>query len=273
MRTQGDRNRAANTGNRLIIAGNHSDSGPEGEYWRTRIVPEIGHGGVEYVGAVDDAQKDKAPGQRPGRWSCRSAGTSRSASSSPRSLACGTPVISCPTGALPEIDAAGRGRFSDPVDRGGLRSGRQSSARSTAPPAASAPSEQLLGRRRAGALPRALHAPDRGESRMSRRLVLVSSHFAPSNLVGGHRARLWSRYLPGVRLGADRRDRRSAALRGAARSRSRAAGPRRGSKSCMPRRYRRGRSGWSAMSACGLSGAAIAPSPIWCASGGPISCW
>jgi hypothetical protein len=31
---------------------------------------------------------------------------------------------------------------------------------------------------------------------MSRRLVLVSSHFAPSNLVGGHRARLWARYLP-----------------------------------------------------------------------------
>ena len=31
---------------------------------------------------------------------------------------------------------------------------------------------------------------------MSRRLVLVSSHFPPSNLVGGQRARLWSRYLP-----------------------------------------------------------------------------
>jgi hypothetical protein len=31
---------------------------------------------------------------------------------------------------------------------------------------------------------------------VSRRLILVSSHFAPSNLVGGHRARLWSRYLP-----------------------------------------------------------------------------
>lgn len=31
---------------------------------------------------------------------------------------------------------------------------------------------------------------------MTRRLVLASSHFAPSNLVGGHRARLWSRYLP-----------------------------------------------------------------------------
>jgi hypothetical protein len=31
---------------------------------------------------------------------------------------------------------------------------------------------------------------------VSRRLVLVSSHFPPSNLVGGQRARLWSRYLP-----------------------------------------------------------------------------
>ena len=31
---------------------------------------------------------------------------------------------------------------------------------------------------------------------MTRRLVLASSHFAPSNLVGGHRARLLSRYLP-----------------------------------------------------------------------------
>ncbi len=31
---------------------------------------------------------------------------------------------------------------------------------------------------------------------MSRRVALVSGHFAPSNLVGAHRARLWSRYLP-----------------------------------------------------------------------------
>lgn len=31
---------------------------------------------------------------------------------------------------------------------------------------------------------------------MSGRVALVTSHFAPSNLVGGHRARLWSRYLP-----------------------------------------------------------------------------
>jgi hypothetical protein len=31
---------------------------------------------------------------------------------------------------------------------------------------------------------------------MSRRVALVSGHFAPSNLVGAQRARLWSRYLP-----------------------------------------------------------------------------
>lgn len=31
---------------------------------------------------------------------------------------------------------------------------------------------------------------------MTRRIALVSGHFAPSNLVGAHRARLWSRYLP-----------------------------------------------------------------------------
>jgi hypothetical protein len=31
---------------------------------------------------------------------------------------------------------------------------------------------------------------------MRRRLALVSSHFPPSTLVGAHRARLWSRYLP-----------------------------------------------------------------------------
>jgi hypothetical protein len=31
---------------------------------------------------------------------------------------------------------------------------------------------------------------------LTRRVALVTGHFAPSNLVGAHRARLWSRYLP-----------------------------------------------------------------------------
>jgi glycosyltransferase involved in cell wall biosynthesis len=93
---------ARRTGNKLIIAGNHSDSGPEGRYWREKIVPEIGHDGVEYVGAVDDAQKDKLLGGAramvvPIRWN-EPFGIVFA-----ESLACGTPVISCPTGALPEI--------------------------------------------------------------------------------------------------------------------------------------------------------------------------
>ncbi len=31
---------------------------------------------------------------------------------------------------------------------------------------------------------------------MTRRIAIVSGHFAPSNLVGAHRARIWGRYLP-----------------------------------------------------------------------------
>jgi glycosyltransferase involved in cell wall biosynthesis len=93
---------ARRTGRRLIIAGNHSDSGPEGEYWREKIVPEIGHDGVEYVGAVNDAQKNKLLGEAramvvPIQWN-EPFGIVFA-----ESLACGTPVISCPRGSLTEI--------------------------------------------------------------------------------------------------------------------------------------------------------------------------
>lgn len=94
---------ARRTGRRLIIAGNHSDrDDPEGRFWRERIAPEIGRGGIEYVGPVDDVQKNALLcGARamvvPIQWD-EPFGIVFA-----ESLACGAPVISCPRGALPEI--------------------------------------------------------------------------------------------------------------------------------------------------------------------------
>ena len=94
---------ARRTGRRLVIAGNHSTaSDPEGEFWRRRIAPEIGKDGIEYVGPVDDVQKNALLGQAramvvPIQWNEPFGIVFAEA------LACGTPVISCPRGALPEI--------------------------------------------------------------------------------------------------------------------------------------------------------------------------
>ena len=90
-------------GRRLILAGNHvADDSESGRYWREEIVPYLGRDGVEYVGPVDDAQKNLLLGQAaamivPVEWE-EPFGIVFA-----ESLACGTPVISCPRGALPEI--------------------------------------------------------------------------------------------------------------------------------------------------------------------------
>ena len=93
---------ARRTKRRLIIAGNHSETGPEGDYWREQVEPWIGRDGIEYVGPVNDAQKSALLGQAqamvvPIQWN-EPFGIVFA-----ESLACGTPVISCPRGALPEI--------------------------------------------------------------------------------------------------------------------------------------------------------------------------
>lgn len=94
---------ARRTGRRLIIAGNHSErDDPEGRFWRAKIAPEIGKGGIEYVGPVDDVQKNALLGGAramvvPIQWD-EPFGIVFA-----ESLACGAPVISCPRGALPEI--------------------------------------------------------------------------------------------------------------------------------------------------------------------------
>jgi glycosyltransferase involved in cell wall biosynthesis len=101
---------ARRCGARLVIAGNHAESGPEAEYWRTEVAPEIGRNGIEYVGPVNDAQKDELLGHAramlvPIQWNEPFGIVFAEA------LACGTPVISCPRGALPEIVRPGREGF------------------------------------------------------------------------------------------------------------------------------------------------------------------
>jgi len=101
---------ARRSGARLLIAGNHADSGPEAEYWREQIEPEIGRDGIEYVGPVDDVQKNELLGRAramlvPIQWNEPFGIVFAEA------LACGTPVISCPRGALPEIVRDGQEGF------------------------------------------------------------------------------------------------------------------------------------------------------------------
>ncbi|BAY36702.1 putative glycosyl transferase [Nostoc sp. NIES-2111] len=93
---------AKKTGRNLIIAGNHATTGEAGKYWQQEIVPHLGKDGIEYIGAVNDVQKNELLGQAaamivPIEWEEPFGIVFAEA------LACGTPVISCPRGALPEI--------------------------------------------------------------------------------------------------------------------------------------------------------------------------
>jgi glycosyltransferase involved in cell wall biosynthesis len=90
------------SGRRLLIAGNRVESGSASGYWEQEIAPHLGKDGIEYVGTVNDAQKNALLVQAaamvvPIEWEEPFGIVFAEA------LACGTPVISCPRGAVPEI--------------------------------------------------------------------------------------------------------------------------------------------------------------------------
>lgn len=92
---------ARKSGRRLLIAGNRIDSGEAAEYWKTEIEPQLDDQ-IEYVGPVNDVQKNHLLGSAaamivPIEWEEPFGIVFAEA------LACGTPVISCPRGALAEI--------------------------------------------------------------------------------------------------------------------------------------------------------------------------
>lgn len=87
---------------KLILAGNRVESGSAKGYWEKEIEPHLGRDGISYAGEVDDRQKNELLGKAaallvPVQWDEPFGIVFAEA------LACGTPVISCPRGALPEI--------------------------------------------------------------------------------------------------------------------------------------------------------------------------
>jgi glycosyltransferase involved in cell wall biosynthesis len=101
---------ALRTRRRLIIAGNRVEQGEGMDYWEKEIAPHLGRNRIEYFGPVDDIAKNELLGTAvallvPIEWD------------EPfgivfvEALACGTPVISCPRGALPEIIEQGHSGF------------------------------------------------------------------------------------------------------------------------------------------------------------------
>ena len=97
-------------GRKLIIAGNRVDSGEAAEYFERDIAPALRDGEIEYIGPVDDVQKNELLGKSaallmPVEWD-EPFGIVMA-----ESLACGTPVIGFARGSIPEVIREGVNGF------------------------------------------------------------------------------------------------------------------------------------------------------------------
>lgn len=98
---------ARESGRKLILAGNKPESSEGLDFWSKEIEPHLDQDRVQWIGPVNDTQKNNLLGQAaalivPIQWEEPFGIVFAEA------LACGTPVISCPRGALPEIITQGQ---------------------------------------------------------------------------------------------------------------------------------------------------------------------
>lgn len=109
---------ARGSGRRLVIAGNIVRDGDEPDYFDIEVAPHLG-ARVEYVGPVDDTQKNALLGSAaaflmPIQWEEPFGIVMAEA------LACGTPVIGFPRGSVPEVVRSGVNGFSVPDVAGAI---------------------------------------------------------------------------------------------------------------------------------------------------------
>lgn len=101
---------AKRTGRRLVIAGNVSDEGGGEKYFEEEVAPHLDGDRIQYVGPVNDEQKNKLLGSSaaflmPIQWEEPFGIVMAEA------LACGTPVIGTQRGSVPEVVIEGKTGF------------------------------------------------------------------------------------------------------------------------------------------------------------------